>query len=156
MHLSTTVVLEVRAALHNKVRVQQVRLTGSACAVAGPSSTASVVLKLESAATAVAFAPAPSAAQQSRSCFHLAVGLESGSIQLYEVEGPGPHVPPSAEPASGSAAAAVTASCSWRASAFDEHSAAVRRLCWRRAPGTQNLQLASCSEDHAVKLFDFW
>lgn len=46
----------------------------------------------------------------------------------------------------------VAASCVWEASRFNAHAGAVRRLAWRR--GTNGMQLATCSEDHAVKLFE--
>ena len=41
----------------------------------------------------------------------------------------------------------------WVPSQYDRHTAAVRRLCWRTV-GAQLLQLASCSDDHAVRVWD--
>jgi len=76
---------------------------------------------------------------------HLAVGLEDGALQIWLV----------AQQADGSAAdgaVKVSASCVWSASRFDAHAAPVRRLCWRQREG--RVQLATCGEDHAVRIFE--
>ncbi|KAG2449340.1 hypothetical protein HYH02_005495 [Chlamydomonas schloesseri] len=122
------------------------------------------------AATAVAFAPTAAASSAAGSgsamSYHLAVGLEDGSLQLWRLD-------PAAAPAEG-----LTAACLWTAPAAWRHVAPVRRLAWRGAPGTGALgqegaaaaaeavvvaggggsgvaQLASCSEDHSVRVFSF-
>ncbi|GIM15502.1 hypothetical protein Vretimale_18281 [Volvox reticuliferus] len=132
------------------------------------------------AATATAFAPRLPASPpvSSSSCnsvavsgkYVLAVGLEDGSVQVWQLAA-----------ASGDSAAAqgpsgLVASCLWTAGDPWRHVAAVRRLRWRGAPGTATavpegdknktavaaavgvegngaLQLASGSEDHSVRVF---
>jgi WD40 repeat protein len=109
----------------------------------GPAHKPCVALSLPAAVTSVAFAPASSTATDGSVTWHLAVGLEDGSVQLWriaETGGEAAGLPP------------VAASCVWQASRFHVHAGAVRRLAWRRRNGA--MQLATCSEDHAIKLFN--
>ena len=127
------------------------------------------------AATAVAFAPTAavgSSAAGGAASYHLAVGLEDGSLQLWQLD------PAAATAVDGGGG--LTATCLWAAPPAWRHVAPVRRLAWRGAPGTGALeegtaaalavggggvngggggggaaQLASGSEDHSVRVFSF-
>ena len=90
--------------------------------------------------TAVAFANRPNSTASKSSTLPgsvcLAVGLEDGLLEIWSFD---------------STTQAVTQL--WRAADDIRHCAAVRRLAWR--PCKDNpMQLASCSNDHCVKLLD--
>lgn len=112
----------------------------------GPSQKPCATVSLPAAVTSVAFAPAAANATEGAATHasHLAVGLDDGGVQVWRVDQTGC--------GAGDGAAAVSASCVWQASRFDAHTAPVRRLCWRQRPGCA--QLATCSEDHAVRVFE--
>lgn len=102
-----------------------------------------MTLSLPAAVTSVAIAPASSVASDGSVTWHLAVGLEDGSVQLWRVAETG---------AEAAGLPSHAASSVWQAPKFNAHAGAVRRLAWRERQSS--LQLASCSEDHAIRLFD--
>ena len=105
------------------------------CAGAGSKALASLPI-FPSAVTALAMA------QGDRSeCHLLAVGLETGVISLWSVP-----------------AATNTMTCFWQAPVHLQHGAAVRRLAFqeldqRTDSDTRTQHLASCSDDHTVRVF---
>ncbi|GIL68204.1 hypothetical protein Vafri_21466 [Volvox africanus] len=146
-----------------------------------PPSLALTLPQFSCAATATAFAPRLPATSPiiSSSCssvtvspqYILAVGLENGSVQVWQLA----TTVGDSEAAQGPSGLLV-ASCLWTACDPWCHVAAVRRLRWRGAPGTATavpegddsktagsatvgiegngmLQLASGSEDHSVRVF---
>ena len=82
--------------------------------------------------------------------YHLAAGLEDGSIRLLAV-----HAAPGEQPQS--LEVVGTPQAVWQTTEAIQHTAAVRRLCWRRerdgAAGAASCLLASCGEDHALRIF---
>lgn len=99
-------------------------------------------------------------------CVHvLAVGLEDGRVQVWQL---------SLMPLAGGAAAqdAEQQVQEWRSeqlwvsAPWEQHAGAVKRLCWGAAcvigvcggsPGAgrgQGMQLASCGEDHSVRVYE--
>lgn len=109
----------------------------------GPSQKPCATLSLSATVTSVAFAPVSSTASDGSATWHLAAGTEDGLVQVWQIAETGGEAagfPP------------VATSCVWQASPFDAHAGAVRRLAWRRR--TDCMQLATCSDDHAVKLFE--
>lgn len=115
------------------------------------------------AATAVAFAGAGAAPGGSGTAPRhlLAVGLESGHVQLWRVDvGP-------AGTGTGSAATGVSASCVWASDDACRHAGTVNTLCWQESQEAEGegegeagregvaprLRLASCSDDHSVRVF---
>ncbi len=106
------------------------------------------------AATAVAFAPVAGGGPGRAARYLLAVGLESGAVELWRVEA-------DAREASQGGGPAVRAARLWAADSAARHCGAVRRLAWRGAPGSggaapgpgERLQLASVAEDHALRVF---
>ena len=73
-------------------------------------------------------------------CHLLAVGLESGQITLWNVS-----------------AAPTTMICLWQTPVHLQHGAAVRRLAFQELEhksdtGSRTLHLASCSDDHTVRV----
>lgn len=110
---------------------------------AGPLQKPCATLSLPATVTSVAFAPVSSTASDGSGTWHLACGTEDGLVQIWriaETGGEAAGLPP------------VATSCVWQASRFDAHAGAVRRLAWRRR--SDRMQLATCSDDHAVKLFN--
>ncbi len=105
-------------------------------------------------------------------CYGLAVGLEDGSVHIVDVqcrEGTS-----SGGSSSGEVPVAAGGLClaqhrvAWQSGQYDQHAAAVRRLCWRRdvdsssaggalpgpaAAGGRRFHLASCGDDHAVRVY---
>jgi hypothetical protein len=94
--------------------------------------------------------------------YYLAAGLESGVVQLLSL---------AVEAGAGGQLAVSGHQLVWQSSDFERHTAAVRRLCWRRddggseqeqgaapAPPQQQQQqqqrylLASCSDDHSLRV----
>ena len=63
------------------------------------------------------------------------MGLESGEMQLIAVN-----------------LSQRSHEVAWSADRFSRHAAAVRRLCWQKLQAGRCL-LASCGDDHAVKVF---
>ena len=88
--------------------------------------------------TAVAIAPSLSHAGN----HVLAVGLEDGSLDLVGLRI--------------SDSELVSHETLWRASVYEAHAGAVRRLCWRTCGyGDSDAGvLASCSDDHSFKIFE--
>lgn len=86
----------------------------------------------------VAFAPSMPA----DGAYLVAAGLEGGEVVLASLRWP-----------LGADAAEWTQL--WRTSCFEQHAAAVRRLCWRIEAGAEEsvLELASCSDDHGIRIF---
>jgi hypothetical protein len=81
--------------------------------------------------------------------YHLAAGLESGALQLLHL---------SRADASSGGGSSWQQQVLWEAPLAERHAAAVRRLCWRRDDGSDNagqgkFQLASCSDDHSLRVF---
>ena len=125
-------------------------------------------LKFTAAVTAIAFAARSTNAEdgaKSQQTDILAVGLENGEVQIMsvailstaDVECSG------TEPASVAAEAHSFTPASpalgrweqqmlWQAPAYSRHTGAVRRLRWRTV-GPDQYQLASCSDDHAVRTY---
>jgi elongator complex protein 2 len=107
-------------------------------------------LPMGDAVRSVAFAPAPpagtGAVDPGSRTYLLAAGLESGVLCVLRLTW---------GPASGEAAAREV----WRSSVFQQHAAAVRRVCWRAGEPAagggrrQQLLLASCGDDHSVRIF---
>ena len=92
----------------------------------------------------------------------LAVGLETGSVQVWSFRVDPLHFSqesPAIEmdsPVGGDGVGTLSVDdvrLQWVPPHHDRHSAAVRRLCWR-TEGPRLLQLASCSDDHAVRVWD--
>lgn len=102
-------------------------LEGGMGVVESPSC---ILPAFEHAVTALAWAPL-----EDRNL--LAVGLENGDIELWDIK-------------------AISETWSsqkvWGASESEAHCAAVKRLCWEATGG--KLLLASCSLDHAVSIFE--
>ncbi|KAG2482428.1 hypothetical protein HYH03_018632 [Edaphochlamys debaryana] len=144
---------------------------GDASSAAAEPATPQLALTLPQfpcAATAVAFAPRSSPSSSagggggtgggggSGGGYLLAVGLESGAVQLWRL----------AEVVAGEGAL-LQAACVWEAGPAWRHVAPVRRLRWRGTPGSAGLgggdwgaaegplQLASGSEDHTVRVLTF-
>jgi elongator complex protein 2 len=92
--------------------------------------------------TAVALAPAHVTGGGGGSTYLCAVGLEDGGLQLWSAE---------TDPEAGPAASRLL----WAAARGEGHAAAVRRVAWSpsRAGGGAPL-LASCGEDHAVRVYE--
>ena len=94
--------------------------------------------------TAVAFAPrmpgANAAGEGGTGRDLLAVGLESGELELWAIS-----------------ESSVGVECVWRAAQHMRHGAAIRRLCWAplqsKVVSEQPLQLASCGDDHVVRVY---
>jgi WD40 repeat protein len=146
---------------------------------AGPSHDACATVKLQAAVTAVQFRPFVQHRQgvEGNSRVYLvAVGLDDGALQLWTVSlsadsvdasmtrGPNTNTAqgPNASTAQGANAAqtdwsktAPSCVCTWQATQFEAHAGAVRKICWRRLSDPASWQLASCSDDHSIKLFDF-
>lgn len=121
---------------------------GAGAALVLPEAPAAS-LSLPDSVRAVAFAPVCRPGR----LYHLAVGLEDGSLQLLRVWFSG-GCEDSAPPVAAEAAPV------WQSSPFMQHAAAVRRLCWRRreeseagARGSADYLMASVGEDHAVRVF---
>jgi hypothetical protein len=125
--------------------------------------------KLTAAVTAVAFADGCASAEDRSTPQrndHLAVGLESGEVHILSVARSPPADAgcragqPSAVSAQTQSPTAMSPSAGqwdhqllWHAPAHARHTGAVRRLQWRFvSPGYW--QLASCSDDHAVRTYD--
>ena len=105
------------------------------CAGAGGKALASLPT-FPSAVTALAMAQG-----DHPECHLLAVGLETGVISLWSVP-----------------AATTTMTCLWQAPMHLQHGAAVRRLAFQALDqqadsDTRTLHLASCSDDHTVRVF---
>ena len=105
------------------------------CAGAGRKALASLPI-LPSAVTALAMAQG-----DHPDCHLLAVGLETGVISLWSVP-----------------AATISMTCLWQAPVHLQHGAAVRRLAFQELDQqtdgeTRTLHLASCSDDHTVRVF---
>lgn len=152
---------------------------------AGPSQKPVTSLSFPAAVTAVAFAgrdtaDVPKSQAQAQSSFCLAVGLESGDVQIWSLTQPSvqqeegfssssrqPETSPDdaasqvSRPTSASGAEPVEpASPSdwchrllWKAPEHARHTGAVRRLRWRTVV-SGCWQLASCSDDHAIRTYD--
>jgi hypothetical protein len=114
-------------------------------AIAGSAGSGGAALPSAPAATiecgdsvrSVQFAPA----SQPDGSHLLAAGLEGGSVQLLRLAAAG-------------AGAEGRPACEllWASAVYERHAAAVRRLCWwRDEEGRQHL--ASCSDDHALRLY---
>ena len=131
---------------------------------AGPAQAPIAVLPpFAAGVTAVAFTDIAVQRQSVAHCL-LAVGLEIGEIQVWSVTLPAAISPANSQPpgcvADGDAPAAKEDSATeaqvklvWQPKQHDRHTAAVKRLCWRTVADSQ-WQLASCSDDHAVRVFD--
>jgi len=121
-----------------------------------------------SAVTAVAFAPMlpqpsdtqlfPSvedlASSNPSAAMTLAVGLEDGTLELWQCS------TPFAAAADAAAAASAVSAPQWkRLYAFHStvcHNGRIKRLCWRwrkQAGAEAELELATCGEDHSVRIF---
>lgn len=115
------------------------RVAGSAAEDAAPPSAAALAVACGDSVRSVQFAPCC----QPGAGYHLAAGLEGGGLQLLRL--------------TGSAGGQLAAERVWEAPPYEQHAAAVRRLCWRRDEGSsgggERLQLASCSEDHSIRIF---
>lgn len=101
-------------------------------------------LPLGDSVRSVAFAPLalPPAAAGRGARFLAAAGLEGGAVLILSME-------------YSSAGEGVECVEVWRSGPHQQHAAAVRRLCWRvqGSGGERQLQLASCGDDHAVRIF---
>ena len=92
-------------------------------------------------------------------CYHLAAGLESGVVQLLRLAAQEAAAPA----ASGQQPLGLTAhELVWQSPLHEQHAAAVRRCCWRRedeegqsaeGQGAGRYLLASCSDDHSLRVF---
>ena len=95
------------------------------------------------AASVQAVASAPQDPRQAHRNL-LAVGLEDGSLHVVQfnasLDEAGVHV-------SGWQTL-------WKASAYQEHCAAILRLAWQRSKDSNKLLLASAGQDHAVHIYD--
>lgn len=96
---------------------------------------------------------------QSGTSYHLASGLESGAVQLFSLA-----AQEAAPAADGQQQVDISAhELLWQSPLHEQHAAAVRRLCWRRddegeqaaegQPGQPRYLLASCSDDHSLRVF---
>ncbi|GAB4817645.1 hypothetical protein N2152v2_004691 [Parachlorella kessleri] len=146
-------------------------------AAAAPSLLAT--LPFDDAVRAVAFAPVPATPDtigadsvqvgtHHSSVYLLAVGLESGSVRVVELQCCEGSLVSEGCPA-GAGLSLSRYQVSWESGAHTSHAAAVRRLCWRRdtssssssdaaaaqatAGQLQRLHLASVGDDHAVRVF---
>lgn len=80
----------------------------------------------------------------------LAVGMESGLIELWSLSSTG-------RPGDGNAAAPPTAACVAKFDPFMCHVSPVHRLAWRdsmKKEDCRSMQLASCGADHTVRVFN--
>ena len=129
-----------------------------------PASEPLATVQLGGSVRAVSFAPVCRPGAR----YHVGVGLEDGSLQLLTLsarEGGSLHAPDAQQQQHGGGGCSSSApaleveaepSATWRSTPFTQHAAAVRRLCWRRLPdsgGAHPLQLASCSDDHSLRVF---
>ena len=138
--------------------------------LAGLSEKPVMSLRFTAAVTAVAFAPPCVGLEEDLTLQrddHLAVGLESGEVQILSVEAglsPADVGSSAAEPTALAAQDQPTIPPSpssrcwahqllWQAPAHARHTGAIRRLRWRTV-GPGHWQLASCSDDHAVRTYD--
>lgn len=84
--------------------------------------------------------------------YHLAAGLDGGSVQLLRLEASASGADPQ-QPG----LAITHQQLVWQVPEWERHAAAVRRLCWRRdeeaAGGERRYHLASCSDDHSLRIF---
>ncbi|KAL4426818.1 hypothetical protein ABPG77_006604 [Micractinium sp. CCAP 211/92] len=120
----------------------------SGCADASALPTApAAVIDCGDSVRSVQFAP-----EQCSGAYHLAAGLEGGALQLLRLAG---------ADADGQAGQGqqLQHEVVWHAQPHERHAAAVRRLCWRREREAEGcaaparLQLASCSDDHLLRIF---
>ena len=146
----------------------------AAAAVGGAGDTAGAADQQESATVAMAvcvserpaavlmqpcavhsLAFAPMAPGDGVGDYLLATGLEDGNVNLWRV---------TAVDAATAAAAAPAAQVAWRTDDFTRHAATVNSVCWRMDEGDElgslppggkaRLQLASCGDDHSVRVYD--
>eukprot|EP00798_Chlamydomonas_sp_ICE-L_P028012 gene28012-31109_t len=99
-----------------------------------------------SAVTAVAFAecPMPVGASGEQGCL-LAVGLESGEVQVWSVRGGS---------GGGGESLVVEGACMWSSGEGQRHTASINALCW--TAGDKNgsgMRLASVGDDHSLRVF---
>jgi WD40 repeat protein len=102
------------------------------------SQLAAPLPSLSSPVTSVSFAPSAEASV-ARTSYALAVGLEDGNLQVWQVSGEG---------------GSLRGNCSWRSDQFTRHAAAVKSICWRAdGQGGAPMQIATCGNDHSVRVF---
>lgn len=125
------------------------------------SQPALVLPPFASPVTAVSFAEtaAPVSGDQtssvsSSSSYLLAVGLESGQVQLWEVSMDQQQAGVPAQ------APAVTASRVWQTDACNSHAAQVNAISWKgqgqegaAGSGEDTLRFVSCADDHSIRVF---
>lgn len=117
------------------------------------SERPAAVLPQPCAVHSLAFAPM--APGDGAGDYLLATGLEDGNVNLWRI---------TAGDAATAAAAAPAAQVAWRTDDFMRHAATVNSVCWRVVEGDEpgslppggraRLQLASCGDDHSVRVFD--
>ncbi|BDA40643.1 Elongator complex protein 2 [Coccomyxa sp. Obi] len=122
-----------------------------------PSTPVAKLPQMAAPVTSVAFAPRT---QSSSSCSNssrdvLAVGLESGELELWSLTWQ------PATTAHSHSLVCTGVSKLWAAPLYNRHGAAIRRLAWAVVPreedgdtrdGSSQLRLASCGEDHLVRV----
>ena len=88
-------------------------------------------LEFSSAVTAVAFAPS----KASTSPVLLAIGFENGEIEIWKCTD-------------------ASWSMYYKLPVESSHAATVRKICWRISQDSSNFEIASCSDDHSVRIHD--
>jgi hypothetical protein len=152
---------------------------GSTGGAATAAAAAAATLRFDDGVRSVAFAPgedAPAegsaggtvqqgggqagAAAGSGARYILAVGLQSGHVHLLQLRCTAREA--GSGVCEGGGGLAVESEVLWRSDATTQHAGAVRRVCWRRTgggggqgrgDGRKQYHLASCGEDHAVRVF---
>ena len=92
-----------------------------------------------SAVSSLEFSPPLHSDGSEGSGYLLAVGLESGELQVWTLPSDGE---------------GLQACCCWSTDRFTRHAAAVSAVCWRRVAGTGGeLQIGTAGRDHSVRVF---
>ena len=119
----------------------------------GLSSTSKpvTVITLGQKITAIAFAhhddAAGTAEEALSSQYKLALGLETGTLSVWQIQ----HTTDE-----------VLSSCCWQSALATSHCAPVRKLCWQtntakridRHPQHSQTRLATCADDHCIRIFN--
>lgn len=95
-----------------------------------------------SAVSSLAFSPSLPSDGGRGSRYLLAVGLESGELQVWSF------------PPSDGEGLQQGLRCCWGTDSFTRHAAAVSAVCWRRVVGAGGeLQIGTAGRDHSVRVF---
>lgn len=118
--------------------------TAKVWAAVGDSLAPLASVKFDEGVHSVAFAPRelPAGGESGQRRCLAAVGLESGKVVVGVVSWS----------IGGSESSASWAEV-WRTPTTERHASAVRRVCWRAEEGEERYELASCGDDHGLRVF---